>query len=189
MRYIGVCLGASTVKVVEMSRGNDGATVSSSVVRPHEGNPRKVLAEVLSEIGVTEGDRVVVTGRKFRNYVALPTITEPEAVERAFGFARSPGKHYDAIVSAGGETFMVYALDDSGRITSVHTGNKCASGTGEFFLQQIRRMSLSVEEAVQLFNSLWSGDDADILDLADSLVFEDLASCRGRAARSQHRVQ
>jgi predicted CoA-substrate-specific enzyme activase len=150
MRYIGVCLGASTVKVVEMSRGNDGATVSSSVVKPHEGNPRKVLAEILGTMGVTEEDRVVATGRKFRNYVALPTITEPEAVERAFEFARSPGKRYDAIVSAGGETFMVYALDGSGKITSVHTGNKCASGTGEFFLQQIRRMSLSVEEAVRL---------------------------------------
>ena len=28
---------------------------------------------------------------------------------------------------------MVYLLDASGRIASVRTGNKCASGTGEFF--------------------------------------------------------
>jgi predicted CoA-substrate-specific enzyme activase len=32
----------------------------------------------------------------------------------------------------------------------VETGNKCASGTGEFFLQQIRRMDISVDEAVKL---------------------------------------
>ena len=41
---------------------------------------------------------------------------------------------------------MVYALDRSGRITNVITGNKCASGTGEFFLQQLRRMDVSLDQ-------------------------------------------
>ena len=54
----------------------------------------------------------------------------------------------DCIVSAGGETFMAYELDARGMIVNVLTGNKCASGTGEFFLQQIKRMNLSVEEAL-----------------------------------------
>ncbi|PIP09022.1 MAG: activase, partial [Syntrophobacteraceae bacterium CG23_combo_of_CG06-09_8_20_14_all_50_8] len=48
---------------------------------------------------------------------------------------------------AGGETFLVYVLGDDDRICGVKTGNKCASGTGEFFVQQLRRMGLSVEEA------------------------------------------
>ncbi len=150
MRYIGICLGASTVKVVEVSRQDGGAKILLALVKPHEGNPRGVLADSLREMRVAPGDRLLVTGRKFRNFVNLPTITEPEAVERAFAFAASPGKRYDAIVSAGGETFMVYALGHDGRIINVHTGNKCASGTGEFFLQQIRRMNLSLEEAVRL---------------------------------------
>ena len=33
---------------------------------------------------------------------------------------------------------------DRGRIANVITGNKCASGTGEFFLQQLRRMDVSL---------------------------------------------
>ncbi len=150
MRYIGVCLGASTVKVVEMCREDGRGKIVSSFVKAHEGNPREVLAAALRGMGLSSEDIVVATGRKFRHYVNLPTITEPEAVERAFEFAAEPGKHYNAIVSAGGETFMVYALDQNRRIMSVHTGNKCASGTGEFFLQQIRRMNLSIEEAVEL---------------------------------------
>ncbi len=45
---------------------------------------------------------------------------------------------------------MVYILDKDGKISTVKTGNKCASGTGEFFLQQIRRMNLDVNDAVKL---------------------------------------
>jgi predicted CoA-substrate-specific enzyme activase len=44
---------------------------------------------------------------------------------------------------------MVYVLDRAGRISNVITGNKCASGTGEFFLQQLRRMNVSLEEAAR----------------------------------------
>ena len=44
---------------------------------------------------------------------------------------------------------MVYVLNRLGQISNVLTGNKCASGTGEFFLQQLRRMNVSLEEAAQ----------------------------------------
>lgn len=43
---------------------------------------------------------------------------------------------------------MVYCLNDQGGISQALTGNKCASGTGEFFLQQIGRMNLSIDEAI-----------------------------------------
>ena len=44
---------------------------------------------------------------------------------------------------------MVYVLDRMGQISNVITGNKCASGTGEFFLQQLRRMDVSLAEAAR----------------------------------------
>ena len=56
----------------------------------------------------------------------------------------------DLIISAGGENFVVYLLDKNKKISKAVTGNKCASGTGEFFLQQIKRMNLPVEEAIEL---------------------------------------
>jgi len=87
------------------------------------------------------------TGRKFRGFVNLPGISEPEAIEYALHHTGTAVNH-ELVLSAGGESFMVYVLGKDGNIASVHTGNKCASGTGEFFLQQIRRMNLNVEEAL-----------------------------------------
>ncbi|MGC9327020.1 MAG: BadF/BadG/BcrA/BcrD ATPase family protein, partial [Candidatus Hinthialibacter sp.] len=97
--------------------------------------------------------RVGITGRKFRNLLKIPTVSEPESVELAYEFIQPSYPNIDCIMSAGGETFLVYALNDQGRIKSVYTGNKCASGTGEFFLQQIRRMDLDIETAVDLADS------------------------------------
>ena len=52
------------------------------------------------------------------------------------------------MVSLGGESFLVYLLTD-GRITNVLSHNKCAAGSGEFFVQQIGRMGLDLEEAIR----------------------------------------
>ena len=44
---------------------------------------------------------------------------------------------------------MVYYLDPNGRIIDVKSGNKCASEQVSFF-QQIKRMDLSVEAAMEM---------------------------------------
>jgi len=104
---------------------------------------------MLRRVEGLENLKIGVTGRKFRKLLALSSISEPEAVELAYGHILPPGNPYRVIVSAGGETFMAYHLDRYGRIENIHTGNKCASGTGEFFLQQLRRMDVSLEEAAR----------------------------------------
>mgnify|MGYP000956260477 CR=1 FL=1 len=50
----------------------------------------------------------------------------------------------------GGETFIIYTLDQEYRIADVISKNQCASGTGEFFLQQIKRMNLDLEESGEI---------------------------------------
>ncbi|MBW2656291.1 MAG: activase, partial [Deltaproteobacteria bacterium] len=104
---------------------------------------------VFGQIDLPSFDRIAATGRKFRKFVNLSSIPEPQAVEFAYPYVKPADIDCPAVVSAGGETFMVYALDHSGRISNVITGNKCASGTGEFFLQQLRRMNVSLDEAAQ----------------------------------------
>ena len=37
----------------------------------------------------------------------------------------------------GGEDLVVYSLDRAGKIINNFSGNKCASGTGEFLKQQL----------------------------------------------------
>ncbi|MBN2353121.1 MAG: hypothetical protein JXD23_11170 [Spirochaetales bacterium] len=154
-KAIGLCLGASTISAVKIEIKTDAAIEIKRVVRrTHEGNPRRSLDEVLAELATGEplaDIPALATGRKFRNLLAIDSISEPEATEHALDYlSRRGGARFDALVSAGGETFLVYALDRDRKIAGLSTGNKCASGTGEFFLQQIRRMNLTLEEAVDL---------------------------------------
>ncbi|MBN2441561.1 MAG: hypothetical protein JXJ04_09440 [Spirochaetales bacterium] len=148
-KAFGICLGASTISAVELLHSNGEYKIGRVVIKPHEGNPKDEFARVIKDLHV-EKSPVLITGRKFREFVTLPSITEPEAVEYALEYITKGKESYDAVVSAGGETFMVYRLDHNRKIAGISTGNKCASGTGEFFLQQIKRMNLNVTEAVDL---------------------------------------
>ncbi len=186
-RTFGICLGASTLSLVQLGPENGAdhgqAILKSSSLR-HGGDPKATLKRLLTPYQLRPEDRVAVTGRKFRRLLSLSSLSEPEAVELAYahvcqgqtwaahtcatqyaGGGATPASSDNpkccgmpacraipkcrAIVSLGGETLMVYVLDDQGRIKDIHTGNKCASGTGEFFLQQLRRMDVSLEAAAR----------------------------------------
>ena len=154
---LGLCLGASTISAALVTRDTTVSASQSRVntrlvrqgVYPHEGDPKQTLLKVLSDFNPSTCDRLAITGRRLREGINLSSISEPEAVGYAYRYVKPSDIDPPAIVSAGGETFMVYALDPSGDISNVITGNKCASGTGEFFLQQLRRMNVSLEDASQ----------------------------------------
>ena len=154
LKSLGLCLGASTVSMVHVELDphadpGGGPRIVAHSLNVHEGDPKRTLRRALEDIDVQSFDRIAATGRKFRKFVNLTSIPEPEAVEYAYPFVKPAGVDCPAVVSAGGETFMAYVLDRSGRIANVVTGNKCASGTGEFFLQQLRRMNVGLEDAVR----------------------------------------
>jgi predicted CoA-substrate-specific enzyme activase len=160
-RRHGICLGASSLSLVQLglqkgTAGDPSVLITDQRSIPHEGNPKKALKRLLAPYALTPQDRIAVTGRKFRRLLTLSSISEPEAVELAYGHLRGAGNNSAdtippcrAIVSLGGETLMVYVLDNQGRIQDIRTGNKCASGTGEFFLQQLRRMDVSLDQAAR----------------------------------------
>lgn len=150
MRTVGICIGASTIQWVQVRGDQEVLAVEEAVRIPHGGNPREAFLRLVGDLDFVTIDRIAVTGRSFRNSVNLTAISEPEAVEQALAREYREGGSPDVVVSAGGETQLVYRVGSAGGIVSVHTGNKCASGTGEFFLQQIRRMGLSLGEAVSL---------------------------------------
>ena len=153
LRSLGICLGASTIKVVELVQDDSGVHVARNIVRGHESNPREAFIGLLRELDIDQYDFGMLTGRKFRDIVNAPSITEPEALEFALSYTKEKSPtpaSFAAVASLGAENFIVYLLDKEGVIATVETGNKCASGTGEFFLQQIRRMDITVDEAVTL---------------------------------------
>jgi len=154
VKSLGICIGATTISLVVIRSRADGSWEKElSRVLPHQGNPRLTFVREMERLDTSQYARIAVTGRRFRHYIKLPAISEAEAVESALEHMNGHLPPLDAVVSAGGETFMVYVLGRNYRIISVRAGNKCASGTGEFFLQQLRRIGLSVEEALDMARS------------------------------------
>ena len=133
MKYLGVNIGALTVKLAAL----DGAETFSAVV-PHQGRPLAVLEKLLAEKDFAKADYFGVSGH-------LGHISEAAAIQRALREVKSD---FDAVVSLGGESFLVYIIAN-GRISNVLSHNKCAAGSGEFFVQQIGRMGLGIDEAIQ----------------------------------------
>lgn len=146
---LGICIGASTIRVVKLSNSEENKIeIISKETFVHNGNPREILENYFSNLKDVN-IFLAVTGRKFKNLLSVPSIAEAEALEYALKYLGYEGK-YDTIASLGGENFIVYSIDENGHIQNTFAGNKCASGTGEFFLQQISRMNIQVDEAVKL---------------------------------------
>ncbi|OGC18802.1 hypothetical protein A2282_07100 [candidate division WOR-1 bacterium RIFOXYA12_FULL_36_13] len=149
-KALGVCLGASTIKIIELHQKDDHVFVAKCIVEPHNGSPLNKYIQLLKEFDLDKIDYAAITGRKFKEFLESPSITEPEATENALEFLLQ-GKENIAqgALSLGSENFVLYKLNKRGHIIDVKTGNKCASGTGSFFLQQIGRMNLTLEEALE----------------------------------------
>ena len=129
---VGINIGALTVKAVAL-RGDDKA----AQVLPHQGRPLEVLKTILAGPAFRAADYFGVSGH-------LGHLSEVAAIQRAL---RELPDNFDAVVSLGGESFLVYLITQK-RIINVLSHNKCAAGSGEFFVQQIGRMGLSLEEAI-----------------------------------------
>ncbi|MFI5253321.1 MAG: acyl-CoA dehydratase activase [Bacteroidota bacterium] len=148
MKSLGICIGASTIKLAEV---DEQGNVFRSIIQKHDCNPRKVLGELFQSVHPSDYNGITVTGRKFKELINLPAITEVEATELSLKYyLKGKQEQFNAILSLGSENFILYELDKRGVIVNIHTGNKCASGTGDFLLQQIRRMNISLDEAVAL---------------------------------------
>jgi predicted CoA-substrate-specific enzyme activase len=148
VKSLGLCIGASTTKLAIVD--GEGSVIRTEIAK-HECNPGKTLTDLIGSLDIREYSYVTVTGRKLKELISLPSITEVEATELALkDYLRGTKETFDALVSLGSENFILYELEHIGRIINIRTGNKCASGTGDFFLQQIRRMNIGIEEAVEL---------------------------------------
>jgi predicted CoA-substrate-specific enzyme activase len=131
--YVGVNIGALSIKVVSLQDGKTHARVVG-----HEGRPLTVLERVLAEEERGNRRYVGVSGH-------LGHISEVAALQRALD---ELGDEFDAVASLGGESFLVYLLSGK-RVLDVLSHNKCAAGSGEFFIQQIGRMGLAIDEAIE----------------------------------------
>ncbi|MBM4353812.1 MAG: activase [Deltaproteobacteria bacterium] len=138
MLAVGINIGSTSVKAVCLDRG----TVTWHEVLPHEGNVPATIAAILAR-RPTHGAVALATGNEGRRMVRVPSVTESLCLEAVLG--QRSGK-CRAVVSLGGEDLVVYTIDESGKVITSFSGNKCAAGTGEFFRQQLARMDMKLDD-------------------------------------------
>ena len=80
IRSLGLCLGASTVSIVQVeqvlegngqnpAQANKKPLIIDHSQHPHEGNPKQTLLSVIEGLDLSAFDRIVATGRRFRTFV------------------------------------------------------------------------------------------------------------------------
>ncbi len=143
MQSLGINIGSSSIKAVLLE---DKQVLWKTNVA-HEGNFLETLKTILLENSVSPGVLSLVTGTEGRYLINMNNVLESICIEEALS---QLNLKVNAVVSLGGENFVVYTIDENGRIITSFAGNKCASGTGEFFKQQLGRMDLRLHDVANV---------------------------------------
>ncbi|MFX1599847.1 MAG: acyl-CoA dehydratase activase [Promethearchaeota archaeon] len=138
--FEGLEIGSVSVKWVR--RTEDGI-VFSEIIR-HEGYPEKKIKEIFERHKSNYNSRIAITGYVAKRFLNLPYYSEVECLEKALSFYNLKP---DILLSLGGETFSVYPMKN-GIIKNIIATTKCAAGTGEFIVQQLQRMGMTIEEGI-----------------------------------------
>jgi predicted CoA-substrate-specific enzyme activase len=139
MHTLGLNIGSSTIKAVLM----DEEKILWHKTSDHEGDFISTVKNLILNSHIPSDTKMLVTGTEGRYLINSNNVIESVCVEEAI---RELEIKADAVVSLGGENFIVYLIDENGRIITSFSGNKCASGTGEFFKQQLGRMDMTLHD-------------------------------------------
>src|SRR5512133_1307533 len=175
-RYVGIDIGAETLKLVEASR--EGADGGLSIVRrqvvEHGKEPAAKLVELLRAWDWDGVDAAAVTGRLGR-IAALPRLPVKQA--QLAGHRLLFGDEPATIVNVGSRGFSVLELH--AHRPPVHRENsRCAQGTGNFLRQLVDRFGLSVEEAARLADGV--GDPAPLSGRCPVILKTDMTHLANR---------
>ncbi len=142
-RFIGLDLGAETIKLVELTRRNGVLKRTGQTRVEHHKAPGPALLRLLEQWRWEDLAGAAACGRLSRQ-LALPRVPITQA--QAAGLRRLRGGQATTLVSIGGHGFSVLELRDSG--AEVFRENaRCSQGTGNFLRQLVGRFDLSIEMA------------------------------------------
>ncbi|MHA1865161.1 MAG: BadF/BadG/BcrA/BcrD ATPase family protein, partial [Candidatus Heimdallarchaeaceae archaeon] len=134
---VGINIGSVSVNFVFID--TDGSIRKCK--KAHMGKPQEVLNEIIKENIPKKKNCAFATSGSFGD------ISEIAAIER--GLKSYSNEKFDIVLSLGGESFVLYVIDEENNIVNILSHDKCAAGSGEFFLQQIGRLGLSLDEAIE----------------------------------------
>jgi predicted CoA-substrate-specific enzyme activase len=142
-RFLGIDLGAETLKIAELTRGSGELRWTGRRLVDHDKEPGPRLLGLLSTLEWESVRSAAVTGR-FGRLVQLPLVPvkEAQAVGHRFLHGDSPA----TVVSIGSHGFSVLELRESGAEV-FRENSRCSQGTGNFLRQLVGRFGLTVAEA------------------------------------------
>ena len=145
-RYVGIDVGAETVKVLELVRNGRGLEPRRREIVEHSKQPELAVRQLLSRWHWSGVDGAAACGR-FSRQLDLPRIPVKQAQASGVRFVRNHAP--TTVVSIGGHGFSVLELHASGQ--EVYRENsRCSQGTGNFLRQLVGRFELGIEEASKL---------------------------------------
>ena len=145
-RFVGIDLGAETIKVIELHQTGDGLQLARQQLVEHGKQPGQRLLELLHDWDWEHLDAAAVTGRLSRQ-INLTRVPVKQAQIRGFRFFF--GNKPATIVSIGNHGFSVLELRENG-LEVFRENNRCSQGTGNFLRQLVERFGLDVAEASEL---------------------------------------
>jgi len=145
-RYVGIDVGAETIKVVEVHRDGAGLTWARRDIAEHHKEPGPTLSRMLSGWDWSGVAGAAVSGRIGR-LLDLPRVPTKQAQAAGYRFLR--GDTPATVVSIGSHGFNVLELRPSG-VEVFRENSRCSQGTGNFLRQLVERFDLTVEEASTL---------------------------------------
>ncbi len=154
----------------------DGDEVVWSAITPHDGDVAGAVHSMLSSAEIPPGVSTLVSGNEGRYLFNTDNTIEPLCFEHALNYK---GIEVDAVVSMGGEDLILYTINADGKIVNNFSGNKCASGTGEFFRQQLARMDMTLADVDKV------PDDARVLPLSTRCSVFMKSDCTHRLNKGQ----
>ncbi len=145
-RFIGIDVGAETIKVVELAQQGRELVCARREVVDHHKDPGAALLGLLRGWSWETVEGAAVCGRLGRQ-VALMRVPAKQAQAAGYRFLHGPDPA--TVVSIGSHGFSVLELREGG--TEVFRENsRCAQGTGNFLRQLVERFDLTVEQAAEL---------------------------------------
>ncbi|MGC4121351.1 MAG: acyl-CoA dehydratase activase-related protein [Myxococcales bacterium] len=146
-RFVGLDIGAETIKAVELKREGGGRlTWTRRALVEHHKEPAATLTKLLADWGWDFLSGAAATGRLAR----LVDVTHvPTKQAQSFGYKQLFGDSPATVVSIGSHGFSVLEVRPNGQ-EIMRENSRCSQGTGNFLRQLVERFDLDIEQASEL---------------------------------------
>ena len=180
-RFVGVDVGAETIKVVELTDLGGRLAWTRRAILEHHKEPVGRLLPMLAEIGWPEVRAAAACGRLAR---LLELDRVPGKQAQAAGFRFLYGDRPATVVSIGSHGFSVLELRDSG-VEVLRENSRCSQGTGNFLRQLVERFDMGIEAASELCADV--GDPAPLSGRCPVILKTDMTHLANKG-ESQARI-